>query len=80
MPFNLLLQSTGVDGFRCNNPDAFSRKLRRDNERLSNPDFLALVTIGSCTGSSISSISKLAQLYRIARLVLLVAHQTMRVK
>lgn len=74
---NLPFQEPGVDGLRNDNPDAFFLKLRFDNERLKIPTFL---TLGSCMDSSKSSTSKLARLYRIARLVLFVAHQTMRVK
>jgi len=80
MPLNLPFHTTGVDGFRCDNPDAFLLKLRRDNERLDNPGCRTTVTTGRCSGSLRSSISKLARLYRIARFVLFVAHQTMRVK
>ena len=76
-PLNFTFQTPGVDGCRSDNPDAFFLKLLRDNERLKIPDFR---TTGSCTDSSQSAISKLARFYQIARLVLFVAHQTMRVK
>lgn len=76
-PFNFPFHKPGVAGLRSDKPDAFFLKLLRDNKRLK---FQDLRTTGSCTDSSKSSISKLARLYRIARLVLFVAHQTMRVK
>lgn len=76
-PFNFLFHIPDMAGLRSDNPDAFFLKLLRDNERLKIPDFR---TTGNCTGSSKSYTSKLARLYRIARLVLFVAHQTMRVK
>lgn len=76
-PFNLPFHKPGVEGLRNDKPDAFFLKLLRDNERFKTTVFL---TVGSRTDGSKSSISNLARLYRIARLVLFVAHHTMRVK
>jgi hypothetical protein len=81
MPFNFPLQTKGVDGFRFIKPDAFFLKLRVESERLKNPGFRApVVECGRCKESAPSSASKPARLYRVARLVLLVAHHITRAK
>lgn len=80
MPFNFPLHKPGVIGLRNVKPDAFFLKLRFVKKRFKNPDFRAPAGVGCCIESPKLSTSKPSRLYRVARFVLLVAHQTMRVK
>lgn len=80
MPFHLPFHPKAAD-LRRNDPDAFDLRLRLDNERLKIPIFRGTgETVGHRVVSPTSSMSILARLYRMARLVLFVDHQTMRVK
>lgn len=79
MPFHLPFHPNTAD-LRLKEPAAIDLKLRLDSERRKDTIFRCPLGLGQGAVFPTSSISILARLYRIARLVLLVDHHTMRVK